>query len=604
VSSRGILTPTARQASAEAPVAAVERTDRAAFLRLVWQWRARVLTVLGLGTVSIVLNLMGPTVLGHATDDVLGMLRGTRTSADLARTLTLLLGVYLLSGAAWMAQNRVASTLIQLVTFQLRMRVARKLDALPVSFYDTTPRGELLSRVTNDVDNVGQTLQQSLSQATNSLLLVVGVLSVMFYISPLLACASLITVLISIAVSTLMGRTLQGVYARQWSLTGDLTALAEETYTGLSTVKALGAETARITEFSASNEQLSAATRRSQLLVGLIQPTVAAVGGLNFVLVAVLGAVQIAHGKLSVGTVQAFIQYSRQYSGPLSQVVTLSNLVQSGAVSVGRLNALLAEPETPAPVDSRPRPGSRTGALVLDRVCFGYRAERPVVHEVSLEIPEGARVALVGETGAGKTTLASLIAGFYPLTGGSIRLDGVDLDSLSRQQRARLVGIVPQDAWFFRGSIAENIGYGADRPTRADIERAGREVSADALIRSLPDGYDTLLDEDNLGLSKGELQLVSIARTQLSDPRILILDEATSAVDSRTEALVQDAMARASAGRTTLVIAHRLQTVRDADLIVVLQDGRIAEQGRHADLLARHGIYRSLYDRQLRGVEI
>jgi ATP-binding cassette subfamily B multidrug efflux pump len=574
--------------------------ERAAFLRMVWRWPTGILTVLGLGTVSIILNLIGPIELGRATDTVLGMIHGSQSATDLARILLLVLTVYALSGGAWILQNRAASKLIQVVGRDLRIEVAVKLDSLPVSFYDRTPRGELMSRITNDVDNVTQTLQQSLSQATNSVLLVAGVLSVMFYISPLLAAASLVTVLISAALSTLLKQRLKHLFSLQWLVTGELTALAEETYSGLPTLRALGAEKAKLAEFAERNSELARTARRSQFMASMIQPVVAALGGLNFLLVAVLGALQISQGVLSVGTVQAFLQYSRQYSGPLSQIVTLVNLLESGAASYGRIAALLATQVPPQGDFGQTLTG--TGLLTLDHVRFAYEPTLPIIEDVSAEIPSGARVALVGATGAGKTTLASLIAGFYSPTAGTINLDGIPLNMLSRAQRAGVVGIVPQDAWFFTGTIAENIGYGGAASTRAQVETAAREVGADSFIRSLPAGYDTILDEGNQVLSKGGLQLISIARTHLSNPLVLILDEAMSAVDSRTEAYVQDAMSRIAEGRTTLVITHRLQTVRNNDLIIVLEDGRIAGQGSHETLLNSNNSYRSLYDKPQRGL--
>jgi ATP-binding cassette subfamily B protein len=479
---------------------------------------------------------------------------------------------------------------------------------MPLGHLDTLPRGDLLGRVTNDIDNVSQSMQQSVSGLLSSLLTTVGVLVMMLTISWQLALIALVTVPLSVTMMKAVAKRAKAKFIAQWAHTGSLNAQVEETFTGHSVVKAFGRQREAQERFDATNEQVFRTGYQAQFISGSVQPTTVMLARLNFVAIAVFGGLKVANGSLGLGDVQAFIQYSRQFAMPLTQVASMINTLQSGIASVERVFEVLdapeerhdpaSEPSTPVgAVPAQSVPSSR-GRVVFERVSFRYRPDTPLIDDLSLTVEPGRTVAIVGPTGAGKTTLVNLLMRFYEIDGGRITLDGRDIANMSRRELRSQMGMVLQDTWLFSGTIRENIRYGRPSATDDEVLAAARACYVDRFVHSLPHGYDTVLADDGMAVSTGEQQLLTIARAFLSDPAILILDEATSSVDTRTEVLIQRAMNTLRGGRTSFVIAHRLSTIRDADTILVMDAGRIVEQGNHHELLASRGAYFELYNAQ------
>jgi ATP-binding cassette, subfamily B, multidrug efflux pump len=559
------------------------------------------IAVMALGTT--VLNVLGPRVLGRATDVIVqGVVSGRGT--DFPELHHRLYQAAFLYGGGAVLGLLIAYTLagvVQRLMFRLREQAEEKINALPLNYIDHQARGDLLSRVTNDLDNVAQSLQQTLTQMLTSVLMLVAVAVMMFTISPLLAAVALTTVPISILAMRVIGKRARPRFIAQWKSTGDLNTQIEETFTGHAIVKAFGRQVEVEKRFEETNDALFDASFGAQFMSSLMQPATMFMGNVQYVLVAVVGGLRVASGAISVGDVQAFIQYSRTFSMPLTQLASMMNVFQSGIASLERVIELLDAEEQVPDGDATLGAQPVRGRVVFDDVTFSYHPDRSLIDSLSLVAKPGQTVAIVGPTGAGKTTLVNLIMRFYELDGGSITLDGKDISTLPRRELRSQLGMVLQDTWLFGGTIRDNIAYGKPDATDAEILAAAKACYVDRFVHSLPAGYDTVINEEGDNISAGEKQLITIARAFLADRSILILDEATSSVDTRTEVQVQVAMNRLRKNRTSFVIAHRLSTIRGADVILVMEDGRIVEQGSHTELLAHDGPYFRLYNSQFAG---
>jgi ATP-binding cassette, subfamily B, multidrug efflux pump len=597
--------------------------------------RVVIAVVLLLAVLSVALAVVGPKILGHATNllfegvvseqlpagvtqeqAIAGLrARGQDQIADMLSamtlhpgegvdfdaiglTLLLVVAIYLVSAAFSWLQQWLMAGVAQRSMFKLRQAVDEKLARLPLKYFDDHPRGDVLSRMTNDIDNISQTLQQSLTQLITSALTIVGVLIMMLWISWILALISVLVVPLSMFTALFIAKRSQRQFTAQWERTGDLNGHVEEVFTGHNVVKVFGRQNEVIAAFEAQNEQLYEASFKAQFISGTIQPVMNFIGNLNYVAVAVVGGIMVANGRISLGDVQAFIQYSRQFTMPIAQTASIMNVLQSAAASAERVFELLDEAEEEPDVAQPVRLEHTRGHITLRDVSFRYLPDTPLIEDFSLEVPPGRTVAIVGPTGAGKTTLVNLLLRFYEIDEGAILIDDVDARAMRRSDLRNLFGMVLQDTWLFTGTIRDNIAYGREGASEDEILAAARAARVDHFVRTLEDGYDTVLDDEATNVSQGERQLLTIARAFLSDPDVLILDEATSSVDTRTEVLIQEAMAELMKDRTSFVIAHRLSTIRGADTILVMDRGRIVEQGSHDELMAARGFYHDLYASQ------
>ena len=589
------------------------KKPRATLMRLLEYFRPHMVSLVVVGVAAVlstVFAIISPKILGNITTDLFaGYVQklhhvpgGGVDFTRILHLLTVLAVLYVFSAIFSWVQQYVMAGVAQRAVYTLRQQVMNKVSRLPVHFFDTHPHGEVLSRFVNDFDNISSTLQQSLTQAVTAVVTFIGVVVMMLTISPILTLAIALTLPLSFWVTRgIATRSQRHFLARQRRL-GELNGHVEEMYTGHVVVKAFGQEHRSVATFQEINERLYESTWKAQFVTGVIMPLMNVIGNLGYVVVAVLGGVLVARGQLPIGDIQAFIQYARQFSQPITQMASISNVVQSALASSERVFELLDEEEEPAaPPSPQALPASPQGEVGFDAVDFRYVPEQPLIQELSIQVRAGQTVAIVGPTGAGKTTLVNLLMRFYDLDGGSITVDGIDIGRVRRAEVRQLFGMVLQDTWLFNGTIRDNIAYGRQGASEAQVVAAAEAAHADHFIRTLPDGYETVLNEEASNISQGQRQLLTIARAFLADPRMLILDEATSSVDTRTEVAIQQAMEDLMRGRTSFVIAHRLSTVRDADLILVMRQGRVVEQGTHAQLLAQGGVYAELYNSQFAG---
>lgn len=564
----------------------------------------RLILIFILAALSTLFTVASPKILGSATNTIVEgvahMSRGTGgiDFTALGKILMLLAGFYLLSAFFSYLQQYLMAGVAQKTVFTLRKDVNAKLARLPLKYFDSHPHGDVLSTITNDVDNISNTLQQSITQLITSAVTLIGVTIMMFSISTLLTIIILITLPLGIfVIRPIIGRS-QKYFSRQQNALGSLNGHIEEMYTGHRVVKAFGHERESIHTFTQINNDLYEAGWKAQFMSGLVMPLMGLVNNIGYIVIAVVGGLLAATGRLLIGDIQAFIQYSRQFTQPINQLANIANILQSTVASAERVFEVLDEqeavPEAEVPIHIE----NPKGSVTFEHVSFGYEPDQLLMKDMNIQVEPGQTIAIVGPTGAGKTTLINLLMRFYEVNSGKIKVDGVDITNLTRKELRNLFGMVLQDTWLFKGTIKDNIAYGKEGATFEDVVRAAKAAHADHFIRTLPNGYDTILNEEASNISQGQKQLLTIARAILSDPAILILDEATSNVDTRTESYIQNAMTRLMEGRTNFVIAHRLSTIKDADKILVMKAGTVVEQGTHEELLHQGGLYADLYNSQ------
>jgi ATP-binding cassette, subfamily B, multidrug efflux pump len=570
----------------------------------------RLMIVLAAAIIGTVFNIVGPKILGLATtklfEGIIAKYRALATHQQapgvdfgyIGHILLILLGLYVISSIFIYIQQYIMAGVAQRTMYQLRKEVDEKLSRLPLKFFDSRTHGEIMSRAVNDMDNLSTTLQQSVTQLITSAVTLVGVIVLMVTISPLLSLVVVLTFPLSLVVTIGIAKRSQQYFRNQQRALGELNGHVEEMYTGHKIVKAFGREQQSIAEFIERNEKLYEAGWRAQFVSGIIMPLMRFIGNLGYVIVAVVGGILVTQNAISIGDVQAFIQYAQQFTQPITQLANIANVIQSAMASAERIFDLLDEPEEIPEAETSQVIEHPDGAVKFEHVRFGYKEDAILMEDMNIDVKPGQMIAIVGPTGAGKTTLVNLLMRFYEVNNGSIQVDGVDITQLKRGALRRMFGMVLQDAWLFNGTIQANIAYGREDATEEEIIQATKAAYADHFIRTLPQGYNTILNEEATNISQGQKQLLTIARAFLADPEILILDEATSSVDTRTEMQIQTAMTELMKGRTSFVIAHRLSTIRDADLILVMNHGTIVEKGTHEELLAKNGFYADLYNSQ------
>jgi ATP-binding cassette subfamily B multidrug efflux pump len=570
------------------------------------QHRMKIIIIFIPAVLSTLFGIISPKIMGRVTTHLFKFammkLKGNAGAVIdfdyIGRILLILVGLYLISALFTFIQQFIVAGLAQKIVFNLRKDVQDKLTRLPLKYFDSRTHGEILSRATNDVDNIGTTLQQVLAQLISNIVLLIGTIVMMFTISFWLTLIALVTLPLSILITKKIASYSKQYFAAQQKTIGELNGHVEEMYGGHTIVKAFGHEAKSVEKFAGINEKLYDVGWRAQFISGIIMPLMMFVGNIGYVLVSVVGGVLVTTQAITIGDVQAFIQYSQQFTMPITQVASIANLIQSALASGERVFELLDEAEETPEIAVDSSAAAPRGNVSFENVSFGYTEDALIIEGMSIAIHEGQTVAIVGPTGAGKTTLVNLLMRFYEIDGGRILVDGVDIREMKRSKLRSLFGMVLQDTWLFNGTIRDNIAYGREGASEADVVQAAKAAYADHFIRTLPEGYNTVLNEEASNLSQGQKQLLTIARAILADPAILILDEATSSVDTRTEVHIQQAMTELMQGRTSFVIAHRLSTIRDADLILVMKDGSVIEQGSHQELIELNGFYTELYNSQ------
>ncbi|RJG16350.1 ABC transporter ATP-binding protein [Paenibacillus thiaminolyticus] len=563
----------------------------------------QLIAVLVMAILSTVFTILGPKIMGKATTSLFESLMG-RTAIDFSyiwNILLVLIGLYVVSALFSYIQQYLMAGVAQNIVYEMRKQVNDKLNRLPLKYFDARTHGEILSRVTNDVDNISSTLQQSLTQLITSIVTLVGVVVMMLTISPLMTLICLLTLPLSFVVTIVIAKRSQKHFKGQQTSLGELNGHVEEMYTGHKIIKAFGHEEKSVAAFDGINEKLTESGFRAQFISGLIMPLMTFIGNIGYVLICVVGGVLVTQRSLQIGDIQAFIQYARQFTQPIAQTANIANIIQSTVASAERVFEVLDEAEEVPDASAAKTIAHPAGQVRFDHVRFGYKEDAVLIEDMNIDVKPGQMVAIVGPTGAGKTTLINLLMRFYEINDGAITVDGVNITAMERGKLRSLFGMVLQDTWLFNGTIRDNIAYGRLGATEEEIVQAAQAAHADHFIRTLPDGYDTVLNEEASNISQGQKQLLTIARAILADPAILILDEATSSVDTRTELYIQKAMQELMKNRTSFVIAHRLSTIRDADLILVMNQGSVIEQGTHEELLQQGGFYADLYNSQFTG---
>ncbi|WP_325175882.1 ABC transporter ATP-binding protein [Paenibacillus profundus] len=563
----------------------------------------QLITVFIMAVLSTVFTIVSPKIMGKATTKLFeGLMTGTGIDFEyIWQILLVLIGLYLVSAMFSYIQQYLMAGVAQRIVYDMRKQVNAKLSRLPLKYFDSRTHGEILSRVTNDVDNISSTLQQSLTQLITSVITIIGVIVMMLTISPLMTLICILTLPLSFVVTIMIAKRSQKHFKSQQTSLGHLNGHVEEMYTGHKIVKAFGREDKSLDEFNKINDKLYDSSWRSQFISGMIMPLMSFIGNIGYVLICVVGGVLVTKRTIEIGDIQAFIQYARQFTQPIAQAANIANMIQSTIASAERVFEVLDEEEEVQEAANAATIAQPQGDVRFEHVQFGYKEDAMLIEDMNIDVKQGQTIAIVGPTGAGKTTLINLLMRFYEINDGAITIDGVNITDLKRGSLRSMFGMVLQDTWLFNGTIRDNIAYGRAGATEQDVVRAAKAAHADHFIRTLPDGYDTVLNEEASNISQGQKQLLTIARAILADPAILILDEATSSVDTRTEVYIQKAMNELMNGRTSFVIAHRLSTIRDADLILVMDRGSVIEKGNHEQLLEQDGFYADLYNSQFSG---